>query len=79
MKQLFHYANQYARESSWKDLGLIKVCLCAVGVMLGLSIQARQKKPAMAVAFSAFMATYVPLIYKFFSVVKRERGMLKEK
>ena len=38
MKKLFQYANGYLQECDWKDIGLVKLCLCAVGVMIGLGI-----------------------------------------
>ena len=39
MKRLFELGNQYVRESDWKDLALVKFCLCAMGIMIGLSLQ----------------------------------------
>ena len=38
MKCLFSCANQYVKESDWKDFALVKLCLCAIGVMIGLAI-----------------------------------------
>ena len=38
MKDLFRLANQYIRESDWMDLARIKLCLCAVGILLGMQI-----------------------------------------
>ena len=38
MKKLFEYANQYVQESDWKDMALLKFCLCAMGVMIGVAI-----------------------------------------
>ena len=36
MKRLFELGNQYVRECDWKDLALVKFCLCAVGIMIGI-------------------------------------------
>lgn len=38
MKKIFQYANGYLQECDWKNIGLVKLCLCAVGVMIGLGI-----------------------------------------
>lgn len=46
MKCLFSYANEYVKESDWKDLALVKFCLCATGVMIGLCIPKEKKESA---------------------------------
>lgn len=65
MKKLFACANQYVKESDWKDLALIKFCLCAIGVMIGLSIPREKRKYPFLVAGIVFVATYIPLMVKF--------------
>lgn len=45
MKDLFRLANQYIRESDWMDLARIKLCLCAVGILLGMQIPQSTAKP----------------------------------
>ena len=37
MKKLFSAADAYIAKMNWKDLALVKLCLCAAGVMLGLA------------------------------------------
>ena len=46
MKDLFRLANQYIRESDWMDLARIKLCLCAVGILLGMQIPPKHRKAA---------------------------------
>lgn len=36
MKCLFDSANEYTRQSDWKDFALVKMCLAAIGVLIGL-------------------------------------------
>ena len=38
MKKLFEYADQYIQQSDWKDLAMIKFCLAAMGVLIGVSL-----------------------------------------
>ncbi|MGN1101072.1 MAG: hypothetical protein ACI4RG_02705 [Huintestinicola sp.] len=38
MCRLFEYADRYIKESDWKDIALLKLCLCAIGVLIGISI-----------------------------------------
>lgn len=38
MKQLIDCADQYIRQCRIKDFALLKICLCALGIIIGLSI-----------------------------------------
>lgn len=69
MNKLFDYANQYVKESDWKDLALVKFCLCAMGILIGLSLPEKYKKPVAACAAFVFVASYIPLMRKFFGIV----------
>lgn len=70
MKRLFESANRYVKDRDWTDLVLLKFCLLAAGVMAGIAIPTRWKKPAVLVAVGAFAATYIPLILKFLSFLQ---------
>ena len=45
--------------------------LFAMGVFVGLQIPKKFKTPAAFAAFSAFLATYVPIMTKYFKIVGR--------
>ena len=51
MKKLATFLNDYVLECDWKDMALIKTCVCAFGVMLGL------KKPIMIISSLIFLVT----------------------
>lgn len=72
MKQLFNYADKYIRQSTWKDLALLKFCLFAMGVLVGIHIPEKNRKPVGIAAVAVFAATYIPLMAKFASVVLEE-------
>lgn len=72
MKQLFNYADKYIRQSTWKDFALLKFCLFAMGVLVGIHISEKNRKPAGIAATAVFVATYIPLMAKFVSVVLEE-------
>ena len=57
MKQLFHCADRYIQSSDWRMLAGLKFCLCAIGVLLGLTIPQKHKKTAAAAAGGVFLAT----------------------
>lgn len=73
MKRLFELGNQYVRESDWKDLALVKFCLCAMGIMIGTQIPTKHKRVVVAGAFGVFVATYIPLMTKLFMIAVRRR------
>ena len=58
MHKWLSYANEYVRQSDWKDLALIKLCLCSAGVLIGMSLAKRVKKLAAFGAMAVFIATY---------------------
>lgn len=65
MKKLFVAANQYLKGCTWKDMALLKICVCAMGVLIGLAVLGRKKRAAAWVASLVFAASYVPLMGKF--------------
>lgn len=65
MSKLFECADQYLKKCDWKDLALIKFCLCAIGIMVGLCVPKEKKKYPFIAAGIVFVATYIPLMIKF--------------
>lgn len=74
MKWFIEKGNQYVRESDWKTIALLKLCLCAMGVMVGLKIPRRKAQVVGCAAFFVFLACYVPLIWKMVELVLRDRA-----
>lgn len=68
MKNLFALADRYLQESSWKDLALVKLCLCAIGVMMGLAVPRGKRKLPLLAAASVFALTYIPLMKKLLGI-----------
>lgn len=69
MKKLFEGVNQFIKECDWKDLALVKFCLCSIGIMIGLSIPREKKKCLFPIALVIFLAAYVPLMVKFGKII----------
>lgn len=69
MKKLFCYADKYVEQSSWKDFALVKLCLFAMGIMVGIRIPDKNKRVAGWIAYFVFLATYLPLMSKFLRIV----------
>ncbi len=72
MKELLRYSNKYVEQMDVKDVGLLKVCLCSLGILVGLVIPKRYKTKVAKVAGIAYVCTYAPLITKFLKVVVEE-------
>ncbi len=66
MKKLFEVANRYIETSDWKIIAVLKFCLIALGVMLGMCVKKEHKKPVLIAALAVFFASYIPLMVKFY-------------
>lgn len=72
MRELLELGNRYARRSDWKDFTLVKFCLFSMGLIAGTQIREKYKKPAICVAASVFLITYIPLMIKLFRIAVHE-------
>ncbi|HOO27722.1 MAG TPA: permease of phosphate ABC transporter [Lachnospiraceae bacterium] len=70
MKKLFAVADQYLKSCGWKDMALIKLCLLAMGMLIGMAIPGKSRKAVVLGAVVAFIATYIPLMYKFLPILR---------
>lgn len=70
MKRLFDYADQYVQQSDWKEFALVKFCLFSMGLLAGMYIPKKKKEYVQIVSITVFLATYIPLMAKFFKIVK---------
>ena len=68
MKKLFEAADRYIETSSWKTIAVLKFCLISLGMMVGMLIRPHSKRAVFAGAFCVFLASYIPLMVKFYRV-----------
>ena len=57
--------DQYLKASDWKDIAVLKICVCAVGILVGLAMPWRKKWAVAWIASLTFVLAYVPLMGKF--------------
>lgn len=69
MKRLIDLGNEYVQRSDWTDFALVKLCLCAMGIMIGCAIPQQKRRPIVAGALVIFFATYLPLIFKLLGIL----------
>lgn len=72
MKKLFSAADRYLRICTWRDIALLKVCVMAMGLLLGLMIPAQKKKLSAWAAALVFAGTCTPLLAKFLPLLSSE-------
>ncbi len=70
MKKFLELGNRYAEQSDWKDFALTKICLCAMGILIGIKISENKKKPIAIISSIAFLGTYALLMTKILKIVK---------
>ena len=71
-EKLLDFGNAYAKQSDWKDFALVKLCLGALGLVLGCCVAEKHKAPVLFVAGFTFVATWIPLMKKVLAVFRRE-------
>lgn len=68
--KVFDAANRYCKESDWKVLAALKICLLALGLGIGVLLPASCKTAVLIVCAVVFAATVVPLVGKFLKLMK---------
>ena len=69
MRELFEAANRYIETGDWKTIAVLKFCLISLGMMTGMAIGKKARKPVFFGALGVFAVTYVPLMVKFYKVL----------
>ena len=52
-------ANHWVKESDWKDLALVKLCVGALGAILGLTALRKNRRVSLAVSAAVFVLTWL--------------------
>ena len=77
--RIFKVAEAYCGESGWKTLAALKFCLFSMGMMVGMKVPKEKKKWFYGIGGAIFLATYIPLMKKFFRLWDREKELEKIK
>ena len=64
MGKWIEFGNGYIKTMDWKDMALVKCCLCSLGVLVGAGLSPKHKKIWFGVALGVFLATYIPLMMR---------------
>ena len=69
MKRIFASANEFVRESDWKDLAVLKICLLSLGLLAGMRVTEQCRRGVKIAAAVAFVLTYIPLMAKYLGIL----------
>ena len=78
MSKLFAAADRFLDICTWKDMALLKFCICALGILIGIALPARKKRPAAWAASLVFVAAYIPLMAKFLPFLIGDRIAIED-
>lgn len=73
MKFLIISAKKYIKKMNVWDVSLLKICLSAMGILIGINISDEKKKSVGVAAVFIFIATYIPLMAKYIGIVFEEK------
>ena len=69
MKNLIAAGNLYLKKMELTDVALLKLCVGALGVLIGLGAAKKHRKGAGLLAGLVFCGTYVPLMGRFLRAI----------
>lgn len=69
MKTLLAAGSRYLKEMDLADVALLKFCMGALGVLIGLGTAKHHKKGMSFLAGLTFVGTFLPLMAKFLRVI----------
>lgn len=72
MKKIFDSADQYCMESNWRTLAALKICLLAMGIVIGMLIPEKSKSKLFPICTGICGGTVVPLLKKYFEILARK-------
>ena len=67
--KIFDAANRYCRQSTWRTLAALKVCLLSLGVMVVLLLPDACRVPVCIVCAAVYVATCVPLVARYVRIL----------
>lgn len=65
---LLKVVKEYGNRVKLKDLALLKICVCALGILIGVMVPRKKKMRTGAIASGVFVATSIPLFNKLFDI-----------
>ena len=64
-KVLIQIADDFIKEMHVTDMAVLKFCLMSLGIIVGICLPKKWKRPALFTALFVFIVTYLPLVMKW--------------
>lgn len=61
----------YMKEMDLEDMAALKFCLLSMGMLFGIAIPLKWRKPAVFFGSALFIGTYLPLMVKLLDCLQR--------
>lgn len=71
---LFKLGNKYCKESDWKDIALLKLCLFSIGLICGVLLASNYKVETLLIATPIFVITYITILRKVIHIWKENKN-----
>ena len=75
VKKYLDNAKEYIQSMDVSDMTLIKLCLLALGILIGASVSEKHKKAVVIAAVLIFSITYIPVMVKFLSGMAEKKEL----
>ncbi len=69
--KVFDAANQYCKESDWKTIAGLKLCLLSLGIACGMCVPDKAKKTTARICGLIYGFTLLPLLEKYIDILRR--------
>lgn len=77
VKDFVQIADEFIKEMHVADMVVLKFCLLALGMIVGICLPKKWKRPALFTALFVFIVTYLPLVTKWGAFLGRSYCELK--
>lgn len=74
MQKLFDWADGCIRQWDWKDVALLKFCMLALGILVGLALPHRGRRLAKQICAEVFVLTWATLMVDCLHMVLPKNG-----
>lgn len=72
MLHLSQVTERYCQSFDWKSLSLFKLCCLSFGMVCGIFIPNKYKRPVLIGATGVFVVTYLPLMCGFIKTIVQD-------
>lgn len=79
MKRWLEAADEYLKKWGVCEVALLKLCVCAAGVLLGLAVPRRHRNKAAIAASIIFSVTYVLVMLPFLKLLEAKGGTVQDR